>query len=222
MKIIPFPGKYDLAEVGQTNPLRWVVLHRTDGDTFEAQTAQFKCKDFFNDIVAKYHGFELAIYGFKTESIKVNEEGLYLHLHHVAEGFDANLKLVNEFGAKWEKPPVQLLWNHAPTERVIFVPKAYLENTFYISLLTYLIRISNIPTVITDPTFKGHPTKSVDCPFRSTYDKVLSMGYGKLPVESYYFAGPSFNYKVAPTSAEYVHNCGVNSWVSQLMAHKLI
>src|SRR5215217_7220298 len=101
MKVIPFAGEYALSEVGQTNPLRWVVLHRTDEETFVAQTTGFKCKDYFNDLVAKYHGHELSIYGFSTAKVEVNEEGLYVQLKNITGDFDTNLDLVNAYASKW-------------------------------------------------------------------------------------------------------------------------
>ena len=69
MKIEKYNGPHtSYSEVPQTNVLRWTVLFNQGDGVFKPQTKEFKCKDFFNELVAKYHGHVLGCYGFTTES----------------------------------------------------------------------------------------------------------------------------------------------------------
>ena len=134
------------SEIEQLNPLRWEILFKNADGVFEPQTAKFKCKDFFNDIVAKYNGHNLTIYGMDTSSIKLNEEGVYVRLKNLFRDnpyFIENLQRIvidpvkQELGAEiWFKKV-------NTTVGLLFLPREVFKNTYIISLVTYLIRCCN-------------------------------------------------------------------------------
>lgn len=222
IKITAYKGPHTAySEVGQTNSLRFVCLYK-DGETFSEQSKEFKCKDFFNEIVAKYHGHILGCYGFTAESIKTNDEGVWVELRHITDTkvYQENIKLVNALIERDGLPPLELL----PYKNgfVCLLPRPFFDNTYLISFLTYLMRVSNVGEVIKDPTFMEHPTKPIDSPFSSVYAKVIKRGFKtpENPGNSYYYYGKNNNYKVKPQVYN-VHNCGVAQWTSLLMAEGL-
>ena len=207
------------AEVGQTNKLRFVCLHRAEDGTYSEQSLEFKCKDFFNEIVAKYHGHLLGCYGFTADSIEVNEEGVWIELRHIVnqEVYQQNIGSINSLIARDGLPQLELL----PYKDgfVCLLPRQFFDNTYLISFLTYLMRVANVQEVVQDPTWREHPTRAIDCPFVSMFDVVMNRGF-KTPVTSaasYYYAGHAHNYKAKP-AVHLVHNNGVLSWNSLLKA----
>lgn len=222
IKISAYKGPHtSYAEVGQTNPLRFVCLYK-DGDSFSEQSKEFKCKDFFNEIVAKYHGHLLGCYGFTADSIKTNDEGVWVELRHIVnqEVYQANIKLVNALIARDGLPQLELL----PYKKgfVCLLPRQFFSDTYLVSLLTYLMRVSNVGEVVADATFMEHPTKPIDNPFSGVYAKVIKRGFKtpENPANSYYYYGKDHDYKKVPQVYN-VHNCGVNQWTSMLMAEGL-
>lgn len=224
MQIKPNNNHIALGEVGQTNPLRWVILHKEpDGPgsetVYQEETPEFKCKDFFNEVLAKYHGHKLSIYGFNAGELSLNEEGVYVLLKniHDMEVFTKNIGLVSTYaekfgGTKLSLEPID------DTNAVMLLPRWYFQNTFYISLLTYLIRISNVTQEIKDETFMEHPSKAIDNPFSAVYREAVAHGFSKMPVDTFFYVGEG-DYYTKPSSG-YVHNCGVNGWIGALKANK--
>src|SRR5690606_7961579 len=96
----------------------------------------------------------------------------------------------------------------------MLLPRQYFNTTWEISLLTYLIRVSNVSVVIED-WFK-HPTLSVDNPFKAHFNGVMKHGFNP-PVKnlkSYVYFG-----KKQSLDGQYdstFHNNGCYNWMSAL------
>lgn len=219
MKIEKYTGPHtSYSEVHQTNVLRWTVLFNQGDGVFKPQTKEFKCKDFFNELVAKYHGHVLGCYGFTTESIELQDEGVWVLITHIInkEAYEANVGSINKLSAAEGLPPIKLEW-HTPKSCVALLPREYFKNTYLISFLTYLMRVANVDEVVTDPTWRKHPTLNIDCPFRNVFDKVMDRGFKSPDIKSYYYAGKKNDYSVKPYVSN-VHNNGVASWTALMMA----
>ena len=134
-------GQY--AEIDQPNPLRWRIMHRSK-DVLTSQSCLIKCKDFFNDVVAwKKAKKAFVIYGFRN-NIKFNREGLYLHLTEVGEMdvFVNNLYKVNQ--RVFDDLKVYLEYFIMDDQSiVILIPNKVWSNTYYISLVSMMIRLCN-------------------------------------------------------------------------------
>lgn len=216
MKIIPVGYQSHYNEIPQSNPLRWVILHREMADLFTAQSSEFKCKDFFNEFVAKYSGHDTSIYGFNAGAMKVNDDFLYVQLLHIAdlEVYKKNIGSINALAAKNDMPPVELIIEDAIVVAVI--PRAYFKSTWLISLLTYLMRVANVKAVVEDPEWKTHPSKGADNPFSNYYDRILARGFAVPDIAtSFYFVGNSIDYKAKP-QVHFVHNNGCRNWMEML------
>lgn len=199
-------------EVGQTNPLRWYLLEKVDGG-FKYQSGIFKCKDYFNDLVSKYRGLDSNIYGFNTASMTLNEEGVYVRLVELidAKVFEQNIAKVNEMARKDGFP--DLVFDEVgDREAILLIPRKYFDCTWSTSLVTYLIRISNVAVVIAD--IQNHPTKAVDCPFRNYYDRVFAQGFKPPLAGHWYYAMKDYTNLTKPFSFYSVHDNGVAAWMS--------
>lgn len=134
-------GQY--AEIDQANPLRWRIMHRKE-DVLTSQSCLIKCKDFFNDVVAwKKAKKAFVIYGFKNK-IKFNRDGLYIHLTEISDidVFLENLLVVNDRLTQDLK--TEMCWYiQEDNSVVVLIPHKIMSNTYYISLLSMLIRLCN-------------------------------------------------------------------------------
>lgn len=138
------PLKREYGEIPQANPIRWCLYHYdADKEEFTAQSDWFKCKDFFNDVVAKYNGVEGSVYGFNTKPLLLNTYGVWIRLKNLKKAFYHNALLVAE--------KFQVTLNFAPfeddeTQCLTLFPRELFENTYKISLFTLLIRAANEST----------------------------------------------------------------------------
>lgn len=218
VKIVPFTNRFTYHEIPQTNPLRWVVLYREE-DTYTEQSGEFKCKDFFNEFVSKYNGHATSIYGFNAGEMKVNEGELYVLLKNITDfqSYQANIGSINSLAAQHAMPPVTLEATGKPGELVAALPSEYFMSTWLISLLTYLMRVANVPVVVEDPTWQTHPTKGVDNPFREQYTEVLTRGFQvpEVGATTFYWVGNRYPYPATPNVGT-VHNNGCYNWLYTL------
>ena len=105
MKYILSNQKQDLVEIGQENPIRFMLLTHQDKHTFVNTTDPFKCKDYFNDFTTYRHfGRRFGIYGMRSEQAKFdNDGGLHVFIANISPFFvDNATRLVEgELGPLW-------------------------------------------------------------------------------------------------------------------------
>lgn len=212
------------SEVSQPNPLRWHILYKDADGVFQYQTAEFKCKDYLNDLVAKVTGnFNLHVYGMDNSQMKINEEGVYLKLSNIQKMQQwkdnvekcINPKLKEDLGVEVTITP------QAGSFAIVLVPKECLENTYIISLLAWALRISNYGIEFSD--WKDLVARSRETsdgsfrPFARAYPLVEKWGFKVAPsLKKYWFyMYDKLNSEVRESYANqfsYVHNCGVGNW----------
>lgn len=212
--------KQSYAEIPQKNPLRWVMLHRTGKDTFDAQTGDIKCKDFFNDTLAFFKsGMKFGVYGYQSEKLK-NEEGVYFLLKFISDkgafrqGIDTiNQKMKEQLGEELT------LWDHEKDQMIVLLPPSIWESTWRLSLVTFLIRCSNYgyahkswddfwhsqaPMYALEHTFDDRTKKNT-----KTWGFLVPKPYAKY----WYFCGKDFNSEKAPRqTGGTIHNNGCVNW----------
>ena len=213
---------YHYSEAPQSNPLRWQVYYR-DGDTFLPQTGRFMCKDYLNDVVARYHGKDVIAYGLNNANMKLNDEGVWLRLYSVThpEVFMHNIACcINEVN-----PEFPLTMEVVDGNILMFVPRYYFNQTYLISLASFIIRISN-----GDKKFKGFEdalhSKHAQAD-RAIYGRGITLAESwkfDVPEEfqkywSYYSVG--YNSELDNYGGSTVHNCGVMAWVDGLTAEQI-
>lgn len=182
-----------------------------------------KCKDFFNDVVAALHGKTFCIYGFDSTKIKINEEGFYVLVNHVTnpESFFHNLNIINE---RLEKElECKVTWQKVPRKTHAFMllfPKEVFASTYYVSLLTLLIRWSNYEKSAEkwEDLFTIGTSHEVVSEFGPITQEAAQYceehGFKHKAAEKYwYYAGKSWNSNVGVSSITLVHNNGVSKYV---------
>lgn len=210
------------AQIPQPNPISWTLYYLNEEGILEPQSASFKCRDFFNDIVAKVHGKSFAIYGF-TNDIKMNDEGVYVLLKSVKPSLRENLD-------KWLKSYLEtvsgqefgVFETERSTQLLLKIPTWFFEKTYYISLATLLIRLCNYGEVFdsvgallangTTPRSREYAILN-----ESTVTKLLKFGF-KVPPETekyWWFSHPSVHNERPEDYATTtnIHNAGIKSWL---------
>mgnify|MGYP003552333533 FL=1 len=223
-------GNY--AELDQKNPLRWTFMKKVK-DTYTNSSNIFKCKDFFNDVIAYRHLKKKFVkYGMGSDSAKFTRKGgIWVLLNNTTDSLIGNIeRCINKefkdtWGIKLEMLPVNntdfVSDNLTPHKMVLmYIPKKALTNTFRISLITLMIRNCNVWQDI------------------ASYDDLITPAFGKdgsldecrynmLKKRAYQFPGetewvfytPSYNSKStwANWMTSVVHNNGVMGFTENLV-----
>lgn len=207
------------AENIQVNPLRWQALYKNPDGSFEDQTGVFKCKDYFNDIVAKYLDIDTNAFGFDTSKMKYNEEGVYIlcsQLNHIPQFLD-NIELISK-QAESQGFPAFSGEKINTTTCLLFFPREYFRSSYITSLLTYLVRIAHCDEAFTEFSdfITNHPTKDVDNPFREKSGQIMSLLF-KEPVEDCWtYLGATKKTLITKVNAmgysTSLHNAGCYNW----------
>lgn len=222
MKIIgldKWQGTY--AEIGQTNPLRWQNLKPIEEDVYEVVSKQWKCKDFMNEVVTSFHTKrDFSIYGFSVKHSDFFSEGqadLLILLHNVKTGWEANMKVVNDYLDSQEFMTVS--WEKFDEGKfVIIIPGQFLLNTMFMSQVTLFIRLANTDKVYqslqdmcNDPINKQDANNLAAC-----FKKPLKDFPKSLEQYIWYYDDTNNLKHGAPVGAyianSMMHNCGVVSW----------
>lgn len=215
MQILPIKSAHGLySESGQTNPLRWIILHRKEEGVFQKQTNVFKCKDYFNDFVAKYHGFNLGtVHEFPCDSVEINEEGVWVLLtclNH-QENLIHNIGIINTKLVEDGLPILEPI--KEGNDILLLLPRGLFCSTYTMSFVTYLIRVSHCEKKMEKfADFVDYTATIIDNPFRQYRVKVLQ---GKMTgkKESWYNLGSFVVTDVNRITAKYsIHNNGCYDW----------
>ena len=141
------------AEIGQANPLTWWTLKQTGPDEYTTVSSRWKCKDFMNEIVVCSHTKEnFQIYGFSTSYDMINPESdhfpLLVRITVPFGDFLANVHALNKYLADQGVDPigVDTQTDESAEELLIKFPLKVLENTYFMSVYTLLLRLCNGPT----------------------------------------------------------------------------
>lgn len=196
-------------ETMQSNNIRWRILTPI-GEELVTQTAWFKCRDYFNDVVASYNDIgKWCVYGFDTTKMQLPENGqpLYIQLKNLHPKFKDNLANVN----------VWLLDNQWPmlefSEDVLILDAFYLKNTYNISLITMIVRMIN-----DEVDFSTKHGFSNDLYDNNRWVKVCTRGkfFNYTDDKPYvWYCNKYYNdcFKNDNYITMLVHNNGVDSWI---------
>lgn len=208
------------AENSQVNPIRWEIMYlEDDGVTMTPQTGKFKCKDFFNEFVCKIQtGVGLCVYYMDTRELKFNPEGVWCRVTSIdnPKRFITNVdKVVNAYLPEDEQVKITDLGR---SSCLIYFPKGCFENTYKISLITWLIRVSNFQFEFTDmdSVFANKELAALDKPFNdNAHAKVLKWKFQVPAIAKphWFYQGEAYNStklkdQLVP-HAHTIHNCGV-------------
>jgi len=209
-KYLPF----DLSEANQSNSLRWSILYKEADGSFTDQTGLFKCKDYFNDVVAKYHGVEIKVYGFDTVPMSLNEEGVWVLLSQLkyTDNLMPHLAMLAEKAVQDGLDPFS--FERQENDILLFVPRCYFDSTYRISFLTGMIRIAHSEGRFNSlaELYEKYPERSRDKPFYHFQDAALLENGFKSPIDGWMFHGKDKPMPTQDTVSMYtVHDNGVYS-----------
>jgi len=200
----------------QVNPLRWQIFFR-EGDVFHPQTIRFMCKDYFNDVVAKYYDWKVIAYGLNNTNMKLNDDGCWVVLTGIMDMDFFTINLENTINK--ENPEHPLTYEVLDGKLLVFIPRYYFTNTYLISLLSYVIRVSNCVVTFKDLiTLLESDHGQAD---RSLYinGRLLAKAWKFSVPENYQkywlFYGPAMNNLDGIESLGHgstIHNCGASAW----------
>lgn len=225
MQVINFDkwNSQPYAEIGQTNPIRWMNLKPVDKNTYEPVSHWWMCKDFMNDaITAKHLKKTYSIYGFQCDPSTFYADGqktMPMLLKGILQSFMNNLQVLNVHLKAIKFPTIKA----SSYEDKVFIelPEKYLDNTLFMSTITLYIRLCNTDTdyesledMLTDPVNRQDSVN-----FANTKTKPMN----KLP-EKYkpyiwcYGVSTNPGYSCAKDGStpkfmtSTMHNCGVVNW----------
>ena len=209
------------SEIGQPNPLRWEILYQDEKGVFQPQTGKMKCKDFFNDLVSKIMAnHDVYIYGFNTATCQVNETGVWFRLSNVEDQkqFINNANnVINPLLSEQQCTTISLY--RLPRNKVlVFIPKIVFTSTYYVSLITYLLRLCNYGQELKSfHDALNHNVTSIDNALNANALSLARQWEFKVPEKFskyWYYAGDHYNNVTisTPISASVVHNNGVCQW----------
>lgn len=205
-------------EIPQANKMRWQLYKQTKPNHYEAVTGQFKCKDFFNDVVAAYQtGEPITVYRFEAKpNMVVPGEPAAVMLYNMEKFFLDNW---NNFGNPWLKsqgiPQIKIEFCDEDTG-IAWLPPSYFENTFDISAVTLLIRALNY--------FKVEKSiEELKGKLKGDDNKLIHILLDKTPVVKrkkgyiWYYQQGDKGYKKGDkkeyTFSSMTHNCGISAWL---------
>jgi hypothetical protein len=212
----PFGKPTDYSEMAQTNPIRFVIYFKNEDGTFKAQTNEFKCKDYFNDIVAWYHDYKFTRYGMNFEEFSLNDDGVYVELRNLKPTFLENVNVVlgEEFKVFGEKVWFEVIEDR-PTALLAFIPKKFFKCTYFISYLTLMLRNCNLLAAFTSPQ-DVFTTPNSDYLLKSSerFMKTHPLKDQTFFDDYWYFYDSFRNSRASfdTSSPVYIHNCGIVQW----------
>lgn len=206
-------------EVHQNNPLRWMNLKNEGKNVFVPVTRLWKCKDFLNDAVCSYHHKKTyQIYGFKCdpkEFYNYNWQGMPVLLLNCFPSWIDNINLViNPYLEEQGMPPLEP--EECKEGWYVNIPQEYMENTFFISTITLLIRMANVDkTCESFQELIKQPLNAGDLTYwKATQAKPMSQFPEKYKDYLFIYKDDKFGVKKdgVVTMTGHMHNCGVVNW----------
>ena len=206
-----------LTESFQNNPLRWCVVKKKE-DKILSQTPIFKCKDYFNDFVAKKNGIKFIKYGMDNSKIVFNKDGgLHVLVMKVIPEFLTNLKCLEEKCLEDLGNTLTVVYQD-DMGVVLNFPKEFWKSTYTVSLVSLLIRCCNyqyFPENWEGFFKKGSPIgiKQENVLTLNTLTWVKNLGL-KAPVSNWYSIPGVENLEetLSYEKENYIHNNGCNNW----------
>jgi hypothetical protein len=219
-------------QVPQNNPMRWQIMFRKK-DLLTSQAHQMKCRDFFNDLVAKYaQNVDFTVYRFDNSTIKFNKFGLYFLLTdiHNPDQFIANVERTLQPKLKEQLNATIRLYKQGDKSVVVRLPLVVWTKTYYASVATIALRLCNNTADYQswEELFaENNPVFSVDHAMKQAGRKYVRENGFKLPeaVQNYWwYCGPKYNSEThsAKELPTVVHNNGLGNWVDYMKNHGVI
>jgi len=221
--VVPYKKNCAYVQSNQRNPIEWQVVTFRKGK-WHAQTHPFRCREYFNDIVAKKHKRVYTVYGFNASPVRHKKDGIDVLIHNIKDmdRFMDNLEMLDDkvFEQLGQRLTFTVDTDDLTKLIIKFPPKCW-DNTYTISALTIAIRASNYDTTF-DSWEDIWKDNGVVHAFENLYDhpRAKVSSWGLLPPEHgrcyWWYSGSVFNSLNKKGTAHMLHNCGVVTWCTYL------
>lgn len=235
------------SEAGQNNPIRWRIVFDSSSDNNKGEltiySLPFRCKDYFNDVVALHHDKKtFKIYGFDNSTIKTNKTfcGVIVSGLRDKEVFKYNVNLLMEWMDQYKltSKSFKLKFQDVEDEpKSLYIKLKFdrhLYNSFFASICTWFIRISNQYTKFDADKIKGsffklseyfrdnHPIIGEGVPWDGCLSKTIWSDYTNgvkrldhASEEQYEFLFKPGNGALmfSSNTASDMHDAGVYAWI---------
>lgn len=230
MKVNFKPIAKTYIEIGQPNPLRWIICKRVNDKEVEQVSNLIRCKDFFNDFTYTIQtGKNFSIYGFNANEYSPPKKGenVYFAVKHLFPEFYQNMEFLNKWLLEDQKFPTITAYKQDNVSALLVIPGKYFENTYYTSLVTLLIRLMNTHTKY--ETFKDVKEYNHHSQERTLLNAAISKNwwFAGLPEKGkkyVWYQNQDYNSDVEQNKtipygvSTYVHNNGLVSWSNSGLA----
>ncbi len=215
------PGLNPLTEASQVNPIRWWLAKETGINEYTAVSYKWKCKDFMNEVVACYHTKEsFLIHGFHTKPSMLNFDMDYLPLvvkiSVSEEMWTHNINSLNEWLMSQDLEPVET--EECDTGHwLVKLPLVALQNTYFMSVYTLLIRCCNAPVWNSLEECKAVNSLE-DRSLITSLEKKLPKDFPLVLCDYFLYGGEYNNVKIGESvlgNGVYtgtLHYCGLKGW----------
>jgi hypothetical protein len=198
-------------ESPQNNPINYITLYKNKEGLINT-TNWFKCRDFFNDVIAAKNKFFFYIHGFENKRVKFNDEGLYVGVKNLLDKncFIKNLEswITNELGES-------ITWFEEDDVLVILFSNKVLETTYNISLFSWMLRQANTTKIL--KSFEDAVSNCNEILSLPSY-KVIKYKFNS-PIKGYWFwfSNEYNSMKDQHDCPKYmIHNNGMNNFLTLL------
>jgi len=95
--VVEYTKPFHYVQSFQNNPIEWQVVTFRKGQ-WHAQTHRFRCREYFNDIVAKKYKRVYTVYGFNASPVRHKKDGVDVLVHNIKDmdSFLDNLEIIND------------------------------------------------------------------------------------------------------------------------------
>ena len=222
--IKPPKKSYSYIQSLQHNAIKWQGVTARK-DYWQAQTAPFRCREYFNDIVAKKHKRVYTVYGFNASPVRHKKDGVDVLVYHIEnmDLFLENLKVVDD--KMFEQLGCRMTFVldlEEPSKCIINFPPACWNSSYTISVITIAIRASNYNYAYEtwEDFFKTNAPIDLHEYSWNSYVRAKVSHYGMLPPEHlrsyWWYAGNTWNNLQVKGGANMIHNNGAVQWCNHL------
>lgn len=225
MKFVPQLVQKTYTEIGQPNPLRWIICNDDKKGNAVQVSNIIRCKDFFNDLTYTIQtGKGFSIYGFNAKEYSPPKKGepVVFAVKFLFPEFFSNMEVLNSWLVNEQGfPAIDVLQQPDKTTAVLKIPGKYFENTYFTSLVTLLIRLMN--NQIKFKNFEEVTKYDFHVQEMALFKQVLATkwffkNFPKTGYKYVWYQGEDYNSEVENSKpspygvSSMVHNNGLVSW----------
>lgn len=218
--VVEYPKAQHYVQSPQHNPIEWQVVAFRKGQ-WHAQTHRFRCREYFNDIVAKKYKRVYTVYGFNASPVRHKKDGVDVLVHNIKnmDSFLDTLEIIDD--QIFEQLGQRLTYTMDTddlTKLIIKFPPRCWDNTYTISVITLAIRAGNYGVAFDswEDIFADNNPVALHEHAWSSNTRKKAAAWGVYVPEHvnmhWWYSGVSYNSSNSKGTPHMIHNCGAATW----------